>query len=655
MDWRAVKRVGAATALAAGLGLGLASSASAIDVPNPIGGIGDAILDKVCPPRQPPYPASPGAQIVERGGGPGTYAQYGYAGLRWTTYDAGCLSSDKADTGIGSQINAMANSVDEVTNEMQAVALDPDTTTSLDGVIVKAVQGLREAFWNPWSVTGMAAAGLLLAAYTATGRATDALTVGGSALLVLAAIFTVLAQPTLPSEIGRNLTSGVASGVADSLVKSTPGGQAMPASAQPREKFTEGFYQVSYRAWAEGWSCGNASAEQAYGKRLLAAQAFSVDELRRIEGNPAAAKALVESKNKAWLEIGEQMAKTHPAAFGCWKGEGQSRMGAAVKHAVVTVSAGFWIMLGSIALLALKWVLPLAVLFVVAFGALMLFWRRMVDHLGEFVLLGLLGPPFVAAGVGTLLWGYYAILLDPTQSWWMAGVSAFALGLALFIAKGPLQRLFVGTHVVERAGRSMRRSSHRVVQSVTHRHGSSAGATVAGAAAGGVAGAAVSAAQSGPEPGDDARRRTPMGSADDRQRPLDTAATQDEAPAAALARARQMRQNGYSDYENGAPDMARTDGTEDPGTGRGWRQEYEGTWAEPEPEPTQQDGPRMYVAPSGTPVPTGDMDDADGWREIGRTEPKRHGLDLPTPPADDAAAQALHRVRMAADGRRDDA
>jgi hypothetical protein len=521
--------------LALSLGLLVAGGGAAVaDLPNPIDPIGDAILDKVCPPKQPPYPASPGAQITARGGGPGIYAERGYAGLTWTTYDAGCLSADKADTAMGSWLNAMANSLDEVTNELQAVALDEDTTTSMDRTIAKAVGGLREAFWNPWSLVGLAAAGLLVAGYGLSGRGSDALGLLGQVGVVLVLLFAIMARPTLPADAGNALTSGVASGVANSLVSVTPGG-TMPANASTRERFAEGFYQVSYRAWLEGWSCGDADAERVYGPRLLDAQSFTVSQLAAVRDDPGAARRLVEAKGKAWLAVGEDMARTHPAAFGCWKGEGNSRTGAAVKHAVVSLGAGFWIVLGSVALLALKWVLRLAVLFLVTFGALILFSRRMADRMQEFVLLGLLGPPFVAAGVGTLLWGYYAILLDRTQAWWQAGVFAFALGLAVFMAKGIIQRLFVGTHAVERTRDVLRKGSRRVVN-MTHTSGSgTTGAAVAGGLAGGAAGAAVTAVAGH----DDARRTDDLGEAAERQGRVDAAATGDDAPAAALARVRQ--------------------------------------------------------------------------------------------------------------------
>ena len=449
-----------------------------------VGGAASAILDKLCPPRTPPYPTSPNPEVVNRGGGPGGYSTYGYGGLTWTTYDEGCLSMSKADTSLGSQVNQIANSIDVAVNEMQATALDPASTSAFSGVIAKAVHGLHNAFWNPWALTAIAVLGLLTALRGISGRTSEALSGVVAAAVVLGVMFTVLSQPRLPIDTSNAMTSGVANQVASSLVSVTPGGH-LPKSATVREKFTEGYYQVSYRAWLEGWSCGDRAAERRYGSRLRDAQAFTVAETQL----PAAEQvALVKAKNAAWLKIGEEMKSTDPVAFACWKGAGESRLGAGAKHLVVSTSAGFWVLLGSIGLLALRWMLMLAILFTVTFGPVLLFSRRMQDRMIEFGLVGILGPVFVAVGVGTLLWGYYAILLDRGTSWWMSGVFAFALGLALFMSKGILQRMFTGiaeTRYASRLASRGGRHARNVVTTVAQKTG---GGTATAAVAGGLAG-----------------------------------------------------------------------------------------------------------------------------------------------------------------------
>lgn len=490
-----IRRAAAALGLAVMLcGFGVAGASAAPIVPpsgpgksnplpNPVSGAAGAILDKLCPPRVPPYPQSPNPEVVNRGGGPGGYAKYGYGGLTWTTYDEGCLAMSKADTSLGSEVNQVANSIDVAVNELQATALDPESTDAFAGVVARAVKGLHDAFWNPWALTAVAVLGLLTAIRGVTGRASEATAGVVAALVVLGVMFTVLARPRLPIDTSNAITTGVARSVATSLVNVTPG-QTMPKSASVREKFTEGYYQVSYRAWLEGWSCGDAAAERRYGARLRDAQSFTAAQTQL---SAARQIALVDQKNAEWLKIGEEMKKTDPVAFACWKGAGVSRLGAAAKHLIVSLSAGFWVFLGSIGLLALRWMLMIAILFGVTFGPVLLFSRRMQDRMIEFAAIGLLGPAFVAVGVGTLLWGYYAILLDRGTSWWMSGVFAFALGLALFLSKGILQRMFTGlsesraaTRVAARGGRHARNAVTTVVN-----RGTGAGTA---AAIGGLAG-----------------------------------------------------------------------------------------------------------------------------------------------------------------------
>jgi hypothetical protein len=557
-----------------------------IDLPNPIGGVGDAILDKICPPRQAPYPESPGDPVIKRGGGAGVYAQYGYGGLRWTTWDAGCLSWDKADTSMGTMLSGAANALDEFINEVQMAALDDSTTVSFDRVIERAVVGLRDAFWNPWSGAGLAVVGVLLVLYVLSGRESDALTSAASAALVLLAIFTLFSRPHLPADVGNAATSGIAQRVAGSLIAATPGG-TMPASATPQEKFGEGYYQVSYQAWVDGWACGDTDAATRYGHRLLDAQAFSVQQYNTIRTNPSAADALIKGKAAAWTAIGEQMEKTNPVAFGCWKGTGQGRTSSAIKHAVVTLCAGFWVVLGSIALLALKWVLRLAVLFFVAFGALMLFWGRLRDRMMEFVLLGLLGPAFIAAGVGVLMWGYYVILLDPTTAWWQAGAYAFALGLAVWFGKGILQRIFVGMHEVSRGGGAVRAGGRKVRATAAHYgvgtwNGTSGASAAGGMAAAGAAGAAAAMVVAGH---DDSRRRddeVPTG-----QQPASPGRAEDDDRSPDSRRSADVVQQADDDGDAArqalvrAHTIAAARGDSPEGfTRRG----HEGRWASPEPD-----------------------------------------------------------------------
>ena len=164
-------------------------------------------------------------------------------------------------------------------------------------------------------------------------------------------------------------------------------------------------------------------------------------------------------------------------------------MSAAVKHAVVSVSAGFWVALGSISLLALRWVLRLALLFAVAFGPLLIVSQRAADRSVEFFLLGAVGPPMVAVAVGTMLWGYYSILIDNRAAWWQAGIAAFALGAAVFMARGILTRMFVGAREFGRAGAGAKRAGRSAARAGRHAASGGGARAFAGAAAGGAAGA----------------------------------------------------------------------------------------------------------------------------------------------------------------------
>lgn len=490
-----VKRIAAALALMVALLVGGGGAAMAaggpvdpntpagakggISIPNPVGGLGDAILEKICPQRQAPYPQSPEMSVVNRGGGPGTYAQRGYAGTFWTTFDEGCVSMGKVDTALAVNIENIATSVDSLVNEMQVMALDRKTTTAFDPTIAAALKGLADAFWLRWVLVGTALVGFLIALAVWSGRLGAVGSHMARALLILTVVTGIVSTPTLIFNTADKMTAGVTNGVAASLMSVTHS-KAMPDSATPSQKFAEAYYQITHQSWLEGSFCGDESARARYGDRLLAAQSFSVAESK------GATAALAKAKQDDWVKIGKEMKQSNPVGFSCWKGASSSRTSAATKHAIVSVSAGFWVGLGSLVLLALKWLLRVGMLFMVTFGAAMMFSQRLADKMIGVVMVGLVGPLFVAAGVGTLLWGYYAILLTPGQAWWQAGILAFALGFGLFMAKGMIGSLFEGVqHVADRAG-SYGRKGRRVAMGYS-RGTSAAGATLAG----GIAGAAV--------------------------------------------------------------------------------------------------------------------------------------------------------------------
>lgn len=468
---------------------------------NPGGAASGAILDQVCPPREAPYPERPTAEVVNRGGGPGQYANYGYAGLRWTTYDSGCLSLDKVDTSVGSNLNRTANELDSMTNELQQFALSETTTSAFDETVARGIGGIRDALWTPWSVLGFAAAGLLILALAFSGRISGVVGLVGNVALIAVLVALLTARPTLPADVGNSLTAGVATGVSDSLMAVAPQGP-LPAGATSQQKYGESFHQIAYQSWTEGSFCGDVPAAQAYGPRLRDAQAFTVTELARIEGNPAAATALVEAKQAEWLAVGEQMEASHPVAFGCWKGEASSRTGTAVKHLLNSSAASAFIVVGSVGLMAMKFVLRIAVLFFIGFAALALFVRDLSSRLFGFAAAGLVGPAFIAAGLGVLLWGVYAVASDPSTSWWISAWVILALGIGLVFGWRHISGMFQGATAVQGAGRRAQRWGRQGTSAVVSRAQDAgvaptyAGTVAATAAGGAVVGTAAASAAS---------------------------------------------------------------------------------------------------------------------------------------------------------------
>lgn len=449
---------------------------------NPI----DPIVKAICPPRQAPSPQIPDGWASEPHDG-GMWARYRYAGLRWSTYDQTC--SQQFDTGTGVALNDIATTIDQLVNDVQYEALNPDTATPLDRVLTRGLGGLFRGFVAPWM--GWAAAALalgVLAAAAGGGRLSEGGALIGSALVVIGGLYAITAHPTAVPAAADALTVNVTTRASDTLTKLNPG----QGGGDAKTRFAEAYYQVSYAAWTQGSFCGDTGAAKEFGPRFVDDGAYTVAQMRATTTNPGAQQALVDAKAQAWARDAEDLKTAHPAAFTCWSGASGGRFGAGAKHLIVSISAGAFVLAASGAELVLRDMLRFAILMGIALGAVLLVSRKMTSRYLEWVLLAALGAPAVALATAVLLFGYTVILSDPGQAWWRAAFAAIALGLAVIFSMRHLRGMLLGIAVLEGA----HRATHRAGRRGAHRARSAlgGGAQTAGARAGATVGAVTAAA-----------------------------------------------------------------------------------------------------------------------------------------------------------------
>jgi hypothetical protein len=473
---RLLRRLAAIVVL---LGAGLlftAGSASADDSgrsfidqmndPLNLGNAGNAVRDAICSPTKAPYPELPSDAFALPQGtkGQGQYAQYGYAGLKWTTYDLGCFDTARLDTSIGSVVNGIANSIDGAVNQLQQYVQSNASTTPLQNVISNGVKGLDSAFWTPWLVWALPALGAILALLSMAGFSTKFAAATFSALIVYAGVSFIVAHPDYLSKAAHAMTVEVTKRSSQGMLSLAPGADP---NLPKDELFAESYYQMSRRPWLDGNFCGLASAEAKYGDKLHATQAFTIAERERMNTDTKASAEITKKKQDDYVALAKQMKEEDPAAFGCWSGESSSRMNIAGKHLAVAIGAGFWLFIANIAVAVLLDVVWVATLFAVAVGAFMLLSRKVAIGFLRYLVFGALGAAGVSLAAGVLTFGYYAILQDQAQAWWRSVIACIALGAAMFFSRRPLRSMLIGlmamdavSHVTHRGGNRMQRFSN---------------------------------------------------------------------------------------------------------------------------------------------------------------------------------------------------
>lgn len=490
-------------------------AAGAAPVPGDDGGFFERQLEKICPTRDAPAPQGPTPKTVTEseafGGerpdanvqtgedGRGLFAQYGRAGLFWTTYDQSCFSGAKADATFASGINAVANTFDQMTSEALSYALDTENAQVFDKVLVNTVGSVATALFNPWVVVSFALAGIIVVIGTWTGSISAALSGALTTLGAFVAVTFLVLNPTIIPKASDSLTAEVTTAVANGVANRVdpqfigPQSPGNTAGLTPTEAMPDTYYRAtSYQGWVSGMFCGDARAERDFGPRFLDAQAFTYTQWASIQNDPAAELRLVNEKKTDWLASAAALQAQYPTAFSCWTGVTQERTSAAFKHVTVTGVSTAIMFPTAAAVAVMRLVARMVVLLVVAFGAVVMISRKVSGGMTGLALLGVFGPPVVAAAAGIVLMGFQAVLEDPDLAWWPATLAILFLGIAALVLIKPLLRMFGGgmSGVGAGSGRKARRYAKTGGGAVYNAsHGAGAlGGTIGGALAGRVAG-----------------------------------------------------------------------------------------------------------------------------------------------------------------------
>lgn len=451
----------------------------------------------------PPKKLPPTADPFEKDATTTIYEQYGYAGLRWNTYDLGCgpdamrRPDAVVGTAISNWIMQAPLALTALTGSVTEVAFQPTFLGVFDPITEQVSDALHQNLFVSWIPAVIAILGLLVILRARRNALASTAGAIGWALVVILLATALLRWP---------LAAGQA---ADATVTSTLGAVVSKldghADVEPGTAVASHIgASLHYRAWLAGTlgSADSATAKK-YGPELFKAQALTWSESAEIQKDPESGAKIIEQKRETWKEIASKVQREDPEAYEHLTGtRSETRVGYAALAALGTFLALPFLLLSALLLLGCFLIVRLAVMLFPAFAVLGAFpaSRGLVIGLGRTVGSAVVNSIIfgIGAGVTILVIG---ILFHPGEGTpaWLGLVLMPLFSFVMWVALKPFRRLTAmvspnDNHFGRMAGSIG--SAANTGRSWTKR----IALTGLGAAAGGAAGAAAATKVTAEEP-----------------------------------------------------------------------------------------------------------------------------------------------------------
>lgn len=441
--------------------------ASAVDDP----GVPGPLLPQVPLPELPgvsdckdaPSPASPGMGVAglftrqpdtlppavdpfAEGSSTTIFEQYGYAGLRWHTYDLGCgpdaLRQPDAviGTAVSNWVTQVPVALTALTGSLTQVAFAPSFLGGFDPVVSRVSTALHDSLFANWAPVVLGVLGISMIAL-ARRRALSSTAAGAVwALLVLVLATALFRWPVAAGQVAdATVTSTVGEVVGRLDGDATTTDPGIAVASQVHEA-------ILYRAWLAG-TLGDADSATAkkYGPDLFKAQALSWREASAAENNPKRAKEIFEAKQARWMEVADQVRERDPEAYENLRGtRSETRVGYALLSAVAAVLSLPFLLLAALLMLGCFMIVRLAVMLFPAFAVLGLFPAAsgLVTGVGRTVAAAVVNAIIFGVGAGVTV-AVLGVLFNPGSGSpaWLGLVLMPLFTFVMWQALRPFRRL----------------------------------------------------------------------------------------------------------------------------------------------------------------------------------------------------------------------
>lgn len=396
--------------------------------------------------KEPPNPERPGAGMVGAidpapitvGLPHSPYADYGYAGMVWHTYDLGCgptgVTSPNAvaDTWVGNELFNVGKNLVGATNGLHYALLSGNLLAPLDDLITTGTVALYDSVFAPWFGVAALILAVLLFRYIWTG---DLASIGKRGTWALAGLWFASATYLTPLVYTHALDEVVITGTS-----AVQAGFLQEIGMDQRDALPTLLHnEVIHRNWLRG-EFGSPDAPQAkqLGGELLWAQAWTKSEV-----NSGADAGSPDAKKAAY----EDVAAKSGSAYGYFKGTDGSRIGAGLLAFLQGFAYASFQLLAKAAILLAQVLLRVLILAGPLIGLVALLYHEVLRSVGR-----LAGAAMLNVVVISALAGLHAMLLNwvfnPTRGFSLLTQMMLAglVTIVFFMVGRPLRRI---TQMVE--------------------------------------------------------------------------------------------------------------------------------------------------------------------------------------------------------------
>ena len=414
------------------------------------------------------------------------HEQYGYAGLRWNTYDLGCgpdtLRSPDATMGtsMSNWLFTIPKATVAATGAVIGAAFQPDFLGVFDPLITTVVATLRRTVFDQWAMLVLAGVGFLVV--WRSRRAPLASTTGaiGWAVLVMM-IASVLFQWPLVAGHAADQTVTTTLGSVVGGLNSKPGA---PGSQSAGTQTTGLMHEaLLYQAWLGGqFGDPGSPVARKYGPAIFDSQAFTWREAALLRNDPVAGQKLLEAKRKKFTDTAAKIKTEDPDGYEYLIGHrSDSRVGYSLLALFTTICAVPFLLIASLLVVGALIIVRLGVMLFPAIATLGLFptMRNLVIGVGDTLASAVINALVFGIGTAVMIRGY-VVILGPGSglAGWLDVLLMLLLTIVMWAALHPFRRLTVmvsrernhfasGAGGLSSLGRGATRAGSRVITTAT--------------------------------------------------------------------------------------------------------------------------------------------------------------------------------------------